>query len=69
MNTFKKVGILATLIGLVALGGIKVDSDADAQPRTAADTLECGFLCSADMAKFYTPVGDGLVVMMVDDRF
>jgi len=70
MNTFKKAGILATIIGFVGLAGIKLDSDADAQPRTTAGTpIGCGYLCSADMAKFATPVGDGLVVLMFDDLF
>jgi len=70
MNTFKKAGILATIIGFVGLAGITIDSDADAQSRTTAGTpVECGFLCSADMVKFATPVGDGLVVLMLDDLF
>ena len=68
MNTLSKTGILATLISLLALGTFSFDSDADAraQKTPAATEVEC-FPCSADMTRFAYPVGDGLVVLMLDD--
>jgi len=69
MNTLRKAGILATLAGLLALGAFNLNSDADARSqRTAGDTgVECSSTCYADMTKFAYPVGDGLVVLMLDD--
>ena len=69
MNALSKTGILATLIGLLAFGAFSLDSDADARSqKTTGDTgVECSSLCSADMTRFAYPVGDGLVVLMLDD--
>jgi hypothetical protein len=69
MNTLSKTGILAALIGLLSFGTFSLDSDADARSqKTTGDTgLECSSTCSADMTRFAYPVGDGLVVLMLDD--
>ena len=69
MNTLSKIGILATLVGLLAVGTLSLDSDADARSqKTTGDTAaECSSPCSADMTKFAYPVDDGLVVLMVDE--
>ena len=69
MYTFRKVGIFATLIGLLALGAFSLDSDADARSqKTTGDAgAECSSPCSADMTRFAYPVGDGLVILMLDD--
>jgi len=68
MNTLSKTGIVAPLIGLLAFGTLRLDSDADARSqKTTGDTAECSSPCSADMAKFGYPVGDGLVVLMLDE--
>ena len=71
MNAIRKPGILVTIVGLLALGGFKLDSDADARLHgTAADiAMECVSPCSVDMTKFAIPVGDGLVALMVDGFF
>jgi hypothetical protein len=71
LNAIRKAGIRATIVGLLALGGFKLDSDVYARSHgTAADTgVECGAPCSVDMTKFATPVGDGLVALMVDGFF
>ena len=70
MNTLSKTGILATLIGLLAFGALSLDSDADARSKkTTGDTAECSSPCSADITKFAYPVGDGLVVLMLDEFF
>jgi len=65
MNAIRKAGILATFIGLLAVGAFELDSDANARsPRATPDIgLECGSACFADIARFATPVGDGLVVL------
>lgn len=69
MNTLRKIGILATLVGLLAVGTLSLDSDADArsQKMTGDTATECSSPCSADISKFAYPVGDGLVVLMLDD--
>jgi hypothetical protein len=69
MNTLSKTGILTALIGLLALATFNLDSDADArsQRTTGATGVECSSTCSADMTRFAYPVGDGLVVLMLDD--
>jgi hypothetical protein len=71
MNAFRKVGILAPLFGLFALGVLKLGSDVDAySPGMAADSgIECGSPCSADMSKLAYPLGDGLVVLPLDHFF
>jgi len=68
MDAIRKAGILVTIVGLLALGAFKLDSDADARSHgTATDiTMECGSPCSVDMTKFATPLGDGLFALMVD---
>jgi len=69
MNTLSKTGILVSLIGLLGLATFNLDSDADARSqKTTGDAgVECSSPCSADMTKFAYPVGDGLVVLMLDD--
>ena len=69
MNALSKAGILTALIGLLALATLNPDSDADArsQRTTGAIGVECRSPCSADMTRFAYPVGDGLVVLMLDD--
>jgi len=71
MNTIKKTGILATVMGLLALAWVHLDSDADARTqRMTGDTgMECSSPCSLDMTRFAYPVGDGLVVMTLEDFF
>jgi len=69
MNTLSKTGILVSLIGLLGLATFNLDSDADArsQKTTGGTAAECSSPCSADMTKFAYPVGDGLVVLMLDE--
>jgi len=69
MNTLSKTGILVSLIGLLGLATFNLDSDADARSHrtTGATGVECSSPCSADMTRFAHPVGDGLVVLMLDD--
>jgi hypothetical protein len=71
MNALNKAGTLAALIGLLALGTFtfSLDSDADARSQnTTGDTAtQCSSPCSADMSRFAYPVGDGLVILMLDD--
>jgi len=69
MNTLSKTGILVSLIGLLGLATFNLDLDADARSqKTTGDTrLECSSTCSADMTRFAYPVGDGLVVLILDD--
>jgi len=71
MNAIRKTGILVTIVGLLALGGFKLNSAADARSHgTAADiSMECGSPCSVDMIKFAIPVGDGLIALMIDGFF
>jgi len=69
MNAFKKAGILAAVIGLLAFGAFSLGSDADARSQATADdaAAECSSSCTVDMTRFAYPVGDGLVVLMLDD--
>jgi len=71
MNAIRKAGTLVTIVGLLALGTFKLDSDANGRSHgTAADiAMECGSACSVDMTKFAIPLGDGLITLMADGFF